>query len=81
MTPARWTFVTIFGLGIVIALGMGITNLVAPGAVDIKLNGEPAVGIAGIWAALLAWGIPTALFGLIAAGIVAIFTRKKKTQA
>ena len=81
MTPARWTFVVIFGLGLAIGLIMGLVNLVSPGSVNITLNGAPAMGGAGIVAALLAWGIPTLIFGLIIAGIVALFTRKKKVKA
>ncbi len=31
MTPARWTFLIIFGGCLVIGLGMGVVNLIAPG--------------------------------------------------
>ena len=81
MTPARWTFVIIFGGCLLLGLGMGVVNLIAPGTASITLNGAPAEGMAGVWTALLAWGIPGLIFGLIVAGIVALFTRKKKAQA
>ena len=81
MTPARWTFVIIFGGCLLLGLAMGVVNLIAPGTTNITFNDAPATGMAGVWTALLAWGIPGAIFGLIIAGIVALFTRKKKAQA
>jgi hypothetical protein len=81
MTPARWTFVGIFGICLLLGLGMGVVNLIAPGTANITLNGAPATGMSGVWTALLAWGIPGLIFGLIIAGIVALFTRKKKAEA
>jgi hypothetical protein len=35
----------------------------------------------GFWTALMSGAIPAAIFGLIIAGIVALFTRKKKVKA
>lgn len=78
MTPARWTFVAIFGGCLLLGLGMGVVNLVAPGTANITFNDQPATGVNGIWVALMAWGIPGLIFGLIVAGIVALFTRRKK---
>jgi hypothetical protein len=57
---------------------MGLVNLVAPGTANITFNDQPATGMAGVWVALMAWGIPGLIFGLIIAGIVALFTRRKK---
>jgi hypothetical protein len=57
---------------------MGLVNLVAPGTANITFNDQPATGMAGVWVALMAWGIPGLIFGLIVAGIVALFTRRKK---
>ncbi len=81
MTPARWTFVVILGLSLLMGLGIGITELVAPNVSTVTLNGEDVTGMTGFWTALLSSAIPGLIFGLIVAGIVALFTRKKKVQA
>ncbi len=81
MTPARWTFVVILGLSLLMGLGIGITELVAPNVSTVTLNGEDVTGMTGFWTALLSSAIPGLIFGLIVAGIVALFTRKKKAQA
>ena len=81
MTPARWTFTIILGLSLLMGLGIGITELVAPDVSTVTLNGADVTGMTGFWTALLSSAIPGAIFGLIIAGIVALFTRKKKVQA
>lgn len=81
MTPARWTFAVIFGVFLLIGIGMGVVNLVAPGAADISFNGAAATGPVGIVVAGSIWGIFGLIFGLIIAGIVALFTRKRKAKA
>jgi hypothetical protein len=78
MTPARWTFVVIFGLSLLVGLAIGITELVAPGASTVTLNGQDVTGMTGFWTALASGAVPGLIFGLIVAGIVALFTRKKK---
>jgi hypothetical protein len=78
MTPARWTFVGIFGLSIGIGLLIGIINLVNPDWANIALNGAKVTGMTGFWTALLSGAIPGLIFGLIVAGIVALFTRRRK---
>jgi hypothetical protein len=78
MTPARWTFLVIFGLSIAIGLLIGIVNLVNPDWANISLNGAKVTGMTGFWTALISGAIPGLIFGLIVAGIVALFTRKKK---
>lgn len=77
MTPARWTFVVIFGLGLLLGLLIGIINLASPDAANVTLNGEKVTGMTGFWTALISGAIPALIFGLIVAGIVALFTRKK----
>ncbi len=77
MTPARWTFLVIFGLGVLLGLVIGVTNLVSPDAANVTLNGAKVTGMTGFWTALISGTIPSAIFGLIIAGIVALFTRKK----
>ena len=79
MTPARWTFVVIFGLSLVMGLVIGGLNLVNPDLATITLNDQKVTGMTGFWTALFSGAIPGLIFGLIIAGIVALFTRKKKT--
>lgn len=81
MTPARWTFVVIFGLGLLTGLVIGIINLAAPDAANVTLNGAKVTGMTGFWTALFSGAIPSLIFGLIIAGIVALFTRKRKVKA
>ena len=77
MTPARWTFVVIFGLSIAIGLVIGVLNLANPDWANITLNGAKVTGMTGFWTALLSGAVPGLIFGLIVAGIVALFTRRK----
>ncbi len=77
MTPARWTFAAIFGACLFIGIVMGLVNLVAPGAANITYNNAPATGVTGIIVGATAWGFPGLIFGLIASGIVVLFTRRK----
>ena len=77
MTPARWTFVVIFGLSLATGLLIGIMNLVNPDSANIVLNGAKVTGMTGFWTALMSGAIPGLIIGLIIAGIVALFTRKK----
>lgn len=77
MTPARWTFVVILGLSLLVGLIVGVVELVAPGAASVSLNGQDVTGMTGFWTALLSGAIPGVIVGLIVAGIVALFTRKK----
>ena len=81
MTPARWTFLVIFGLSLFTGLLIGIMNLVNPDSANIVLNGTKVTGMTGFWTALMSGAIPGLIFGLIVAGIVALFTRKKKASA
>ena len=78
MTPARWTFVIVFGLSLLIGLVIGITALVSPDAADVTLNGAKVTGMTAFWTSLISGAIPGVIFGLIFAGIVALFTRRKK---
>jgi hypothetical protein len=78
MTPDRWTFLVIFGLSLVTGLLIGIMNLVNPDSANIVLNGAKVTGMSGFWTALTSGAIPGLIIGLIIAGIVALFTRKKK---
>ena len=78
MTPARWTFVVIFGLSLLMGLVIGITELVAPAVSTVTLNGQDVTGMTGFWTALVSGAVPGVIFGLIVAGIVGLFARKKK---
>ena len=77
MTPARWTFVVIFGLSLAIGLLIGTMNLVNPDLANITLNGQKVTGMTGFWTALVSGAVPGLIFGLIVMGIVALFTRKR----
>ena len=77
MTPARWTFVVLLGLSLLVGLIVGVVELVAPDAASVSLNGQDVTGMTGFWTALLSGAIPGVIVGLIVAGIVALFTRKK----
>jgi Na+-driven multidrug efflux pump len=81
MTPARWTFLVIFGLGILMGLVIGTIKMVAPGLANVQFNGEEVTGWTALWTALFSSAVPAAIFGLIIAGIVALFTRRKKNAA
>ena len=78
MTPARWTFLVVFGLSLLTGLGIGVTALVSPDAADVTLNGAKVTGMTAFWTSLISGAIPGVIFGLIIAGIVALFTRRKK---
>ena len=77
MSPARKTFFVIFGLAVVLGVGMGVVNWIWPGAASITWNDAPATGLTGVIVAGCVWGIFGLIFGLIVAGIVALFTRPK----
>ena len=80
MTPARWTFLVILGLGVAMGLIIGVVNLISPDSANVTLNGTKVTGMTGFWTALISGAVPAAVFGLIIAGIVALFTRKKKVK-
>ena len=81
MTPARWTFLVFFGIGLLSGLWVGISELVNPAGTSVTLNGQDVTGMSGFLTALIIALVLWSIFGLIVAGIVALFTRKKKTAA
>ncbi len=78
MSPARKVFFVIFGLGLAFGAGIGLLNLVAPDAASVELNGEQVEGMTAFWTSMFSGGVPGFIFGLIGAGITALFTRKNK---
>ncbi len=78
MTPARKTFLWIVGGLAGFGLLLGVANLVAPDAVSVTWNGENVEGINSLWVGLVSGAIPGIMFGLIGAGIAALFVRGKK---
>lgn len=78
MTPARWTFVVIAGIGLLMGLWTGISELINPAETSITLNGQDVTGMTGFITAIIISMIVWGIIGLIVAGIVALFTRKKK---
>lgn len=81
MTPARWTFAVIFGLGLLMGLVIGTINLINPDATTITLNDQKVTGLTGFITAIISSGVPALIFGLLIAGVVALFTRRKKPAA
>ncbi len=78
MSTAKKVFFGVLGASLLLGLILGLSNLVAPEAVSVTLNDENVEGIKGVWVSLLISAIPGVVFGLIAAGVTALFTRKKK---
>ncbi len=81
MTPARWTFAVIIGIGLLVGLWTGISELVNPAGTSITLNGQDVTGMTGLLTAVVISVVVWGVLGLIVAGIVALFTRKKKAEA
>ncbi len=78
MTPARKVFFGVLGAAVILGLLMGLLNVVAPDASSVSMNGEELEGWGSVPVAMGIWGVMGLIFGLIAAGITALFTRKKK---
>ncbi len=78
MSLPRKVFFVVFGLGLLFGAVLGLINLVAPDAVSIELNGAQVEGMTGLWTSIFSGGLPGFFFGLLAAGITALVTRKKK---
>jgi branched-subunit amino acid permease len=79
MTPARWTFVAIFGGCVALGAVIGVADLIWPGISGVKLYDQPAPAMIVFYVTMALLGALGLLAGLIIAGIVALFTRKKKT--
>ena len=77
MSMAKKVFAVIFGLGLGFGALVGIINLVFPEATSITMNGQNVEGVEALWTAMLSGGVPGLIFGLIGAGIAALFSRKK----
>lgn len=75
MTPARKAFRLVFLIFLALGLIGWLLKLVAPDAVNITWNGQPATGLTAL---LVALGV-SAFFGLIlalvVAGVVKLVTR------
>jgi hypothetical protein len=78
MSPARKTFLWVFGLSTGLGLLLGIANLIVPDAVSVSWNEENVEGINSLWVGLFSGALPGLIIGLIAAGIAALFTRNRK---
>ena len=80
MAKPKKVFFIIAGLGFGLGAVMGLVNLVAPDAVSVSLNDENVEGMTALWTSLLSGGLPGIIFGLIGAGIAAVFGRKNKAE-
>ncbi|MCF6326691.1 MAG: hypothetical protein L3J21_05295 [Devosiaceae bacterium] len=79
MSKARKVFLGVLGFSLLVGLVIGVVNLIWPEAASIELNGEQVEGMQALWTSIFVGAIPGVIFGLIAAGITKLFTRKKKT--
>jgi hypothetical protein len=70
-------FLGVAGVGVLMGLITGITELVAPDISTVTLNDQDVTGMTGFWTALVSGAIPGLIFGAIAGGITKLFTRKK----
>jgi hypothetical protein len=75
MSPARKTFVWIFGISLGIGLLVGVIELIAPDLASVTLNGEDVTGVAGFVTATAIGGVVGLILGLIIGGIVKLATR------
>ncbi len=78
MSRAKKVFWMVFGFGLLGGLLVGVINLISPEAGNVTLNGENVEGMTALLTSIFAGGIPGLILGLIAAGVVSLFTRKKK---
>ncbi len=78
MSTAKKVFLWIFGASILLGLVLGVVNLIVPEAVSVSLNDKNVEGLKALLTALFSAAIPGIIFGLFAAGITAIFSKKKK---
>ena len=58
MTPARKTFVWLFGVACSLGLALGVVNVIAPDAVSVSWNDQNVEGFDGIWVGLFSGAIP-----------------------
>lgn len=77
---AKKVFLWVFGIGLALGTVLGLVNLIAPDAVSVTLNGENVEGISALWTAMFSGAIPGLIFGLIGAGIAALFSRNKTSE-
>lgn len=75
MSTAKKVFFWVFGVSLGLGLIVGLANLVVPDAVSVTWNDKNVEGLTGIPVAMFAGGFPGLFFGIIAAGITAIFSR------
>lgn len=78
MTTARKVFFGIIGAALIFGFLVGLINVVAPDVSSVNMNGEEIEGWNSIPVSMGIWGVMGLIFGLIASGITALFTRKKK---
>ncbi len=78
MSTAKKVFFWIFGASLLLGLFMGLGNLIMPGAVSVTLNDKNVEGLPALWTSIFISAIPGVIFGLLGAGVTALFSRKKK---
>ncbi len=78
MSLAKKVFFGVLGASLLLGLFLGLGNLIMPEAVSVTLNDKNVEGLPALWTSIFVSAIPGVIFGLIAAGITAVFSRKKK---
>lgn len=78
MTTSRKVFFSVLGVFLIFGLVVGLINVVAPDASSVNMNGEELEGWGSVPVSMGIWGVFGLIVGLIASGITALFTRKKK---
>ena len=69
MHAPRNAFFLVFGLSVLIGLGLGIANIVSPGLVSLSLNGHVVAGMENIWLGLFVSAVPGFILGPVAMGV------------
>ncbi|HZP18660.1 MAG TPA: hypothetical protein VFB16_00500 [Bauldia sp.] len=77
MTPARRAFWTTFVIVTLLGAAVGVIKLIAPEMATVTLNGENVEGGKAILVATGIGAVVGLLLGLIVAGIVAVFSRRR----
>ncbi len=76
MPSPKAAFFLVFGMSILIGLGIGSLNLASPDTVALTLDGKNIEGMGGIWLSLFASTLPGAILGVVAMGVRSRFVRQ-----
>jgi hypothetical protein len=77
MSPARRAFVRVFLVLLVLGFVIGLIKLIAPEVATVTLNGRDLTGWPAVATATGIGAVLGVVLGLIAAGLVAVFSRRR----